>query len=75
MERIKIAFSDIPPPQDNNIVEQQSWAELDLERSLVIKKFQGKDWRDISAEDIYETANTALHLFTNESFVFFFQLI
>lgn len=70
-ERIEIAFSDISPPQDNNIVKQQSWAELDLERSLVVNIFQGKDWKNISAEDIIETENTALTLFTNESFIYF----
>ena len=70
-ERIEIAFLDIPSPQSNNIVEQQSWAELDLERSSVVNIFQGKDWKDISIEDIIETANTALHLFTNESFIYF----
>ena len=70
-EKIRIDFSSIIPPEDDKIVENQSWAEVDLERSLVVKTFKGKDWKDISAKDIVETENTALHFFTNESFNFF----
>lgn len=70
-ERIKIAFSNIPSPQSNNIVKQQAWAELDLERSSVINIFQGKDWKNISAEDLIEEGSMALTLFTNEAFLFF----
>ena len=69
--RIEIAFSDVSPPQDNNIVKQQSWAELDLERSLVVNIFQGKDWKNISVEELVAAGSMALTLFTNEAFIFF----